>query len=152
MPQLTRNKWWICASGSKQPAGKSMPRMVRIPATNASTFYCCVPKMSDACYAISADGLKQESVEMAGEWLPTALKQLRQFRQTTSCLFAMAGLSSALEQTLIKGMGHVGTDNEAQKKSATLCCFLKNSVNTLHSHNCRRQTYPLKRSCITLPF
>jgi len=39
-----------------------MPRMVRIPATNASTFYCCAPKMSDACYAISADGLKQESV------------------------------------------------------------------------------------------
>ena len=42
MPHLIGYKRRVCAS-RQEPAGKSMPRMVRIPAANASAFYCSFP-------------------------------------------------------------------------------------------------------------
>lgn len=51
MPHLAGYKCRV-RSCRQQPAGKSMPRMVRITAANTSTFYCCIPPCPQTAYRV----------------------------------------------------------------------------------------------------
>src|SRR5699024_4832693 len=51
MPHLAGYKCRV-RSCRQQPAGKSMSRIVRITATNTSTFYCCIPSRTQTDYRV----------------------------------------------------------------------------------------------------